>query len=114
MKKFKVGDIVKVIKKDPVNGHNGWASDMDKYVKKTHYVTTALSDCCKLNNKWWFTNDILTHSKKKPTGYRYMELNNSYVAEIDPEEQLVRVGCQTFTFKKIHELAKLCKLKKSK
>ena len=33
------------------------------------------------------------------------ELNSSYTAEIDPNTETVKVGCQTFTFAKIKELA---------
>jgi len=34
-----------------------------------------------------------------------LELNTEYTAEIDPNTETVKVGCQTFTFAKIKELA---------
>lgn len=36
-----------------------------------------------------------------------LQLNSSYVAEIDYAEKIVHVGCQSFSFKKIEELYKL-------
>lgn len=44
------------------------------------------------------------------SSYR-MKLNDNYEAVVDLEEQVVKVGCQTFDFKTIRELATLTRKK---
>lgn len=42
-----------------------------------------------------------------------LKLNSSYVAEIDYAEKIVKVGCQSFSFKKVEELYNLIKQNKN-
>ena len=36
-----------------------------------------------------------------------LQLNSEYTAEINKDTKTVKVGCQTFTFDKVNELAKI-------
>lgn len=54
--------------------------------------------------------DLRKTTKKAKSTIVVLKLNDDYTATVNSKKKTVEVGCQTFTFKKIQELAKLCKV----
>lgn len=102
--KFNIGDLAKVVKKDPEDFC--WISSMDKMIGKTYEVASVTPRRTRLGG-FWFKNTEL--KLVKASNSKRVRLNSEYTVTVLPFRKVVKVGCQTFTFKKIQQLAKLCK-----
>lgn len=67
----------------------------------TYIVGTRFDDKLPIINIEQFTEWCDNYKKSR------LQLNSSYAAEIDYAEKIVKVGCQSFSFKKVEELYKL-------
>ncbi len=101
MAKFNVGDIVKVVKKvEPCY----WAHEMEKMIGKNYKVSDVDNHGDIKIDTWWFNPKCLKLVKKTYETTQF-KLNSKYTAVIHLKKKTVKVGCQTFTFAKIKELA---------